>query len=411
MSEHERTLRQNLYDIDLYARKSLDSLERGVDVIPDWVHHKIATARTHMKDAGHFVRYQDHKGRRYSGDKNGMCRGALENISEYAQLISKTLEKGKRPLPEWAANKLAIAAEYMDSVGHYLERRVEGRSYSGPAWQTQEFQKNYGGRRIYAETIEKVYETRGVAAVGGVRWVPPPAEPGQPYRGQRPDLTPSGRRRHVRPRGVDRGTGRRFGVPGHAPGTPGWAGAGGIAQAPTPGRRGGQEALPHAYGSLGYASMGDGSMDMATDGVRRYGLTWRYENTCPHCGGPSEAISERRFATSPDLKDPFKKKCITIIDPFTNASKEVCRKVSGTISSGLKDPFEMKRGPQLSAGSPGRRNKRSKRQARRKHRQARRYGEGEGDAVGRGPSELAPSGKMKRLWRRKQKSSGSFAGP
>ena len=298
MSEHERTLRQNLYDIDLYARKSLDSLERGVDVIPDWVHHKIATARTHMKDAGHFVRYQDHKGRRYSGDKNGMCRGALENISEYAQLISKTLEKGKRPLPEWAANKLAIAAEYMDSVGHYLERRVEGRSYSGPAWQTQEFQKNYGGRRIYAETIEKVYETRGVAAVGGVRWVPPPAEPGQPYRGQRPDLTPSGRRRHVRPRGVDRGTGRRFGVPGHAPGTPGWAGAGGIAQAPTPGRRGGQEALPHAYGSLGYASMGDGSMDMATDGVRRYGLTWRYENTCPHCGGPTEAVSERRFAAS-----------------------------------------------------------------------------------------------------------------
>jgi len=91
-------------------------------------------------------------------------------------------------------------------------------------------------------------------------------------------------------------TGRRFGVPGFAPGTPGWAGAGGVAQIPHPnsGRRplpdrtfgpglsagqGGVQTFPgggggpiavQTYGSLGYGSMGDGSMDMAVRGSRRY---------------------------------------------------------------------------------------------------------------------------------------------
>jgi hypothetical protein len=91
-------------------------------------------------------------------------------------------------------------------------------------------------------------------------------------------------------------TGRRFGVPGFAPGEPGWAGAGGVAQIPRPNRglrrasnrsfgpgfsagQGGVQTWPvgggpmavQTYGSLGYASMGDGSMDMAARGsIRRY---------------------------------------------------------------------------------------------------------------------------------------------
>jgi len=91
-------------------------------------------------------------------------------------------------------------------------------------------------------------------------------------------------------------TGRRFGVPGIPAGQPGWAGAGGVAQAPHPMRgmrpvadptfgpglsagQGGVQALPpgrgpiavQTYGSLGYGSMGDGSMDMASrGGQRRY---------------------------------------------------------------------------------------------------------------------------------------------
>ena len=62
-------------------------------------------------------------------------------------------------------------------------------------------------------------------------------------------------------------TGRRFGVPGFAPGQPGWAGQAGVAQIPRPMRGGGPV---QTYGSLGYASMGDGSMDMAARGsIRR----------------------------------------------------------------------------------------------------------------------------------------------
>ena len=256
----------------------------------------------------------------------------------------------------------------------------DGRRYSGPAWQTQQFQKEYRGRRIYAQVVEKTFETRGVAAVGGVRWVPPPALPGQPYRGQgdrrygiikvadtEPPVLVRGPKgiagvAQRGPKGIagvvqaPQGHGRRFGVPGHAAGTPGWAGAAGVAQKAHPGpggcMRGARNkkglrqgsGAAHAYGSLGYASMGDGSMDMATDG-RRFGMTWRYDNICPFCGDPSEAVDARRFGGSPDLKPIFQ--CITIIDPFTGNSKKVCKGSGGgsgsgskRISADLKDPFK-----------------------------------------------------------------------
>ncbi len=68
--------------------------------------------------------------------------------------------------------------------------------------------------------------------------------------------------------------GRLFGVPGIAPGMPGWGGQAGVAQSPRPVRgsapRGGSAPMGavQTYGSLGYASMGDGSMDMAIRGAR-----------------------------------------------------------------------------------------------------------------------------------------------
>lgn len=67
--------------------------------------------------------------------------------------------------------------------------------------------------------------------------------------------------------------GRVFGVPGIPPGTPGWAGNAGVAQSPHPvrgSRSGGPppDGAVQTYGSLGYASMGDGSMDMAVRGAR-----------------------------------------------------------------------------------------------------------------------------------------------
>lgn len=93
-------------------------------------------------------------------------------------------------------------------------------------------------------------------------------------------------------------TGRRFGVPGFVAGQPGWAGQAGVAQIPHPTRgrgptvdrtfgpglsagQGGVQTFPgdggpmavQTYGSLGYASMGDGSMDMAVRGARRFART------------------------------------------------------------------------------------------------------------------------------------------
>jgi len=190
-----------------------------------------------------------------------------------------------------------IAAAHLAAASRKHKKRKKARSYSGPASQTQEFQKQYRGPRIYAETVEKGYETRGAAGVGGAQWTPPPGErarraPAVDNRGAlvlasdppRPGYILAGHPRH-----------RRYGVPGIAPGAPGWAGAGGIAQAPGPGckSRGGrgQGGGPgHGYGSLGSErSMGDGSMDMAAGGerMRRYAMTWRYENVCPTCGGSS----------------------------------------------------------------------------------------------------------------------------
>ena len=251
--EHGYMVRQNLYDIDHYARISLDALKHGVDIVPDWIHHKIATARTHMKDVGHYVRYNVHMGRKYgqTTKRHEMCEGALLNISEYAMAVHKAIQGGGEPLPEWAQNKLAVVAEYMDCVGHYFEGRAGGRKYSGPAWQTQQFQKEYPGSRVYSGVEKFVDDRRGVAAVGGVRFVPPPATPGLPYR----------RRGEY--------SSRRYGVPGHPYGTPGWAGAGGVAQSPGIIRGGcnkkGLKRGRHTYGSMGYGSMGIGSMDRATE--------------------------------------------------------------------------------------------------------------------------------------------------
>ena len=360
-------VRKNLYEIDLYAKKSLDAFREGIDVIPDWIHHKVATVRTHMKDAGHFVRWEAHEGRRYGArNKHEMGIVALQNISEYASAIQDALEKGQRPLPEWVQNKLSISASMMDRIGHYLESRVEGRRYSYPAWQTEEFQRDYKGPRAYGQVIE-FDDRRGVAAVGGVRWVPPPALPGERRYSR---TTTQLRLTNTGPAMAH--AARRFGVPGHPYGTPGWAGQAGVETfgGCIRGARNkrGLKQMPHVYGSMGYGSMGDGSMDLATGGerMRRYSQTC----VCPECGGPMEEIDERTYSRSPDLKDPFgRERCFNVIG-WDGQPKRICVKSSGKLKTktktgpDLKDPFRpMKRGPQLSArGSRGgRRIKRRRR--------------------------------------------------
>lgn len=74
---------------------------------------------------------------------------------------------------------------------------------------------------------------------------------------------------------IEQDTGRRFGVPGIPYPEPGWAGQAGIAQMPYLGAAGcgGRskhvgDGMVQTYGSLGYASMGSGSMDAAIRGAR-----------------------------------------------------------------------------------------------------------------------------------------------
>lgn len=364
-------LKQNLYDINLYAQKSLDAMERGIDVVPDWIHHKLGTARAYMKDVGHFIRYRMREGRKYaSTPKHEVCRNALMNISEYARAISQAIEKGAL-LPEWAQHKISVVSEYMDCIGHNLEHRTQGRAYTGPAWQTQHFQKTFSGPRVYSQVI--VTNDRGVAAVGGVRWVPPPAQPGMEY----PTAARSAHQHGLGPvppylqyRQVSEG--RQYGVPGRALGAPGWAGAAGVAQAPHPGgcirggrnKKGLKRGPPHAYGSLGYASMGDGSMDLATGGerMRRY--------ACPSCGGDAEIISERQYAAIPELKDPFAK-CVTVIG-FDGKPKTICpgQKIKTKEDSDLKDPFKSKKSAGMSARRRGKKRPKFRRIMGRKSRRA-----------------------------------------
>jgi hypothetical protein len=65
MAEHTGMMRQNLADIESYARGMLDHLERGAGKLPEWTEHTISSVRTHMHDVVHFLRHQKREGRQY----------------------------------------------------------------------------------------------------------------------------------------------------------------------------------------------------------------------------------------------------------------------------------------------------------------------------------------------------------
>lgn len=157
---HTYMSRQNLADISHYARGTLDSLERGAGELPQWVNHLVSETRTHMQDVGHYLREQARLGRRfgsgsapwygiaglqppggkvYSGHEPGhvskgpsahMARKNLREIAQYADESTEVLKANSGIFPAWIEHKLSVAAQNMDTVGHYLDNEgEEGRKY------------------------------------------------------------------------------------------------------------------------------------------------------------------------------------------------------------------------------------------------------------------------------------------
>lgn len=335
--------RKNLSEIAHYADLSLSLLDSEGERLPQWLFYKISAVRTHMKDVGHFLRYESHidrterktkrvdeRERKYGATHPSLAPKMLEQILEYALASDEILAGVEHRLPQWVDHKLSICAEYMDCVGHCLEHEAgEGRRYSGPTWNTQagrigikrgfELQgaMHRGEERRYAASTRRperppepgretlppaaLTEARhpsvitavslsepgpgdtiqlitteddfGGAAVGGANMNKsrPPEDfmPGLRMHIYENRMARRNRMLHRQPPEAHQpqGVRRRYGVPGFVYGEPGWAGQGGVQTFP-PG-----SARPRAvqtYGSLGYASMGDGSMDMARRGGRRY---------------------------------------------------------------------------------------------------------------------------------------------
>lgn len=349
--------RKNLSEIAHYAELALSFLEATGEALPQWVFFKISAVRTHMKDVGHFIRYESHQDRahrkgenseerRYSGKSDAdFAHKMLRQIIEYAEATDGILATIDHRIPQWVDHKLSICSEYMDCVGHFLEdEAAHGRRYAGPAWNTEAGQLGIErGHRLQqsmhrGESQERRYaaattrrperppepgrETRPLPAKIGEAGESPSGKVGKTVRhvaggriaiiddGNAPygaavgggnmnksrppeDFMPSlrmkvpnrmGRQNRMlhrqppeaaQPEGTKRRyepedfepQRRRYGVPGFSYGEPGWAGAGGVAQRPLGAVRGPRAA--QTYGSLGYASMGDGSMDMAVRGGRR----------------------------------------------------------------------------------------------------------------------------------------------
>lgn len=237
-----------LQRIESYSQRILERLNFGSGDLPQWTNDLISEARTHIADVTHFIRGQSNDGIRYGQADHGrayMAAANLRQIYSYSKECLSLMSSGAGNLPAWAENKISVTAKYMDLIGHWLENEnTEGRQYG-----RNPLPGNAGS--------EAVYRGRADGLIGRHR---------NPF-------SPNDFRRKAYESGYSE-TGRRFGVPGFAPGQPGWAGAGGVAQIPYPKR--GMRRLSSSgpgvetYGSLGYGSMGDGSMDMAVRGSRSY---------------------------------------------------------------------------------------------------------------------------------------------
>ena len=233
LDDHVQMYRRLLESISYYSNKALDLLQSESGDLPQWANDIISATRTHIKDVTHFLRGQGRRGIRYGGlEAHGRAYMATKNLSEILEYANESLSHltGHGLIPAWAENKISICAEYMDLIGHWLENELaEGRRYGS-------------SRELFAAS-DALYLGRAHGISGVPRNLYSPND-------FRHNIYEQGFREAYRQSGIDIPTqrtlephsqntdqiGRRFGVPGYTPGTPGWAGQAGVAQAPRPSR-------------------------------------------------------------------------------------------------------------------------------------------------------------------------------
>lgn len=252
-----------LESVSYYSKKALSFLQDSAGDLPQWTSDVLSSVRTHIKDVTHFLRGQSNHGIRYGSDgyhgRAYMAWKNLREISNYADESLSYMQEGAGIFPAWVENKISICAEYMDSIGHWLENEMsEARRYGSPAIGAAGDEALYRGRsdgisgfhknpyspndfrhRIYEQGFSEGHESSSLRLSNMEfmlyhRMV-------EPNRMTEPH------------RMLGHQTGRRFGVPGFVPGQTGWAGQAGVAQIPHPSRRyaGGEDIDPRGHWAAG----------------------------------------------------------------------------------------------------------------------------------------------------------------
>jgi len=158
--EHDHTYmsHQNLFDISRYSKMIVQRVRPDAGVLPGWINDAISAVRTHMKDVVHFLRYQSSQGKHYGQtpypsytgrpgidpvmyapraytavdlfNSSYMANKNLYEISAYADEAIGHTRAGAGIFPAWLEHKLSICAEYLDSIGHWLQNEASlGRQY------------------------------------------------------------------------------------------------------------------------------------------------------------------------------------------------------------------------------------------------------------------------------------------
>jgi len=303
----------NLRQIHQYANECLGDMKKDAGHFPAWVENKISVVAEYMDLIGHWLENEGAEGRKYGAHKNqatgdagdvALYRGRADGITGQHRNPYSPNSFQRKIYEQGFGETSGRPAAAPDNSGDGGMGRGRGRRrrhrrngiQSMPFWNIPVHAKTQNGEaRSYSSPGVKYQPGYGSMAARGLATTVPMDVSGMEYT-MPPSRMTEPNRQTEQSRMLWHQTGRRFGVPGFRAGTPGWAGAGGVAQIPGPSR--GMRAMPdrtfgpglsagqggvqsfagggrgaigvQTYGSLGYGSMGDGSMDMAVRGGRQY---------------------------------------------------------------------------------------------------------------------------------------------
>jgi hypothetical protein len=271
----------NLRQIHEYANECLGLMRAGAGHFPAWAEHKISVVAEYMDLIGHWLENEATEGRHYGSYLNP-APGDADEAAYYRGRADGITNEHRNPYSPNDHRRKIYEKGFRESYGDTPLHPADLPGKPGLVYQS-----GYGS----------------MMAAGAAPTSPDRVDISHFEHTLPPHRMLESNRQTLQHRQLVQQTGRRFGVPGFAAGQPGWAGAGGVSQMPHPARGmrraadrsfgpglsagqggvqtfdgGGGPMAVQTYGSLGYASMGDGSMDMAARGsIRRYS-----GNASPH---------------------------------------------------------------------------------------------------------------------------------